>query len=336
MGVTLLIVRATFGLDWLVKVYESTLHLFIVRHMPPEHDKKMLYQENSTELAQDLVMYAYYATYVMAVIKTLLLKKSHAWSRFGLLASLTMRLIPAILFHVGLLSGEEGGDGRSYGVADVICDGLFLAVLTSDITLAKMAGRELHPWIILMSTAAIGSTPVILTLVFTYYIAVFTDLCAYLNMPLLTTCRNVYCDGVYDLCHIGHKRLFQKALQHGNRLFVGVVGDEDAQAYKRPPIMTHAERCAEVEACKAVTKVIQNAPCFGLTQEFLDHHQIHIVCYGEEYLERYPDPKDDPYYSLPRQQGIARPLPRTNGLSTTDLIRRIQKSAPADEKKSTT
>ena len=62
----------------------------------------------------------------------------------------------------------------------------------------------------------------IIFLVIVYYIAVFADLCAYLNMPLMTVCRNVYCDGVYDLCHIGHKTLFRNALMFGNRLFVGV------------------------------------------------------------------------------------------------------------------
>ena len=199
-----------------------------------------------------------------------------------------------------------------------------------------MAGREIHPWVVLMSMAAVLSHSTILALVLVYYIAVFADLCSYLNMPLMTTCRNVYCDGVYDLCHIGHKMLFQKALSYGNRLFVGVVGDEDASHYKRPPIMSSAERCAEVEACKAVTKVIPDAPCFGLTEEFLNEHEIHVVAFGEEYLERYPDPNDDPYYQVPRLMGIAQPLPRTKGLSTSALIRRIQESQPFDEKKSPT
>ena len=100
--------------------------------------------------------------------------------------------------------------------------------------------------------------------------------------------------------------------------------------------MTSDERCAEVEACKAVTKVIPDAPCFGLTREFLDLHQIHVVAYGEEYLERYPDPNDDIYYKVPRLMGIARPLPRTQGLSTSDLIQRIQAAPPAGAKKSPT
>lgn len=111
----------------------------------------------------------------------------------------------------------------------------------------------------------------------------FGDLCTYMNLPLLTTNVNVYCDGVYDLCHIGHKNLFKAALKFGTRLYVGVVGDKDAMNYKRPPIMSMEERAAEVEACKGVHKVIKNSPCFGITQEFVEEHMIHVVCHGVEY-----------------------------------------------------
>jgi cytidyltransferase-like protein len=326
----LLTLRATNGLDWVLELYENTLHRLIA-HLDglTESQLPTRYQEDPMVLGMELVMLTYYSLYVVAVVKCLSLKKPHGWSRFGLSASLLMRSIPAVFLHFGVSAFD-------LKTVDVICDGFFMAVLTSDVTLAKMAGREIHPWVVLMSMAAVLSHSTILALVLVYYIAVFADLCAYLNMPLLTTCRNVYCDGVYDLCHIGHKMLFQKALSYGNRLFVGVVGDEDASHYKRPPIMTSAERCAEVEACKAVTKVIPNAPCFGLTEEFLNEHEIHVVAFGEEYLERYPDPNDDPYYKVPRLMGIAQPLPRTKGLSTSDLIRRIQESQPADEKKSPT
>mmetsp|Transcript_9105 Transcript_9105/g.19696 ORF Transcript_9105/g.19696 Transcript_9105/m.19696 type:complete len:577 (-) Transcript_9105:551-2281(-) len=347
-AVSLLFFRATIGFDWLWTfsrlTFESAL-AEVESHGFEVDDIAKGYNSITPFL---MVKYAYYATYLLAVIRTLLLKDPHGWSRFGLSASLLMRLIPAILyFHsddVIRVGGDIGGldtevlaaDIPVVGMADVICDGLFMAVLTSDLTLAKMGGREIHPWVVLMSLAAVFSHSTILALVVTYYVAVFADLCAYLNLPLMTTCRNVYCDGIYDLCHVGHKMLFQNALTYGNRLYVGVVGDKDANAYKRPPIMSSTERCAEVEACKAVTKVIPDAPCFGLTKEFLDLHQIHVVTYGEEYLERYPDPKDDPYYRVPREMGIARPLPRTEGLSTSDLIRRIQNARPADEKNSPT
>lgn len=350
-AVSLLAFRATIGFDWLWAFARKTLESLLTTI--DERGGGLIDVDDIAVMCESVTpflifKYAYYAMYLLAVSRTLLLKDPHGWSRFGLSASLLMRLIPCILyFHsddVIRISGEIGGldpeavaaDVPVVGMGDVICDGLFMAVLTSDLTLAKMGGREIHPWVVLMSLAAVFSHSTILALVVTYYVAVFADLCAYLNLPLLTTCRNVYCDGIYDLCHIGHKLLFQNALTYGNRLYVGVIGDKDANAYKRPPIMSAAERCAEVEACKAVTKVIPEAPCFGLTREFLDLHQIHVVAYGQEYLERYPDPKDDPYYRVPREMGIAKPLPRTDGLSTSDLIRRIQKARPADEKKSPT
>lgn len=330
--IILLAVRATLGLDWFIWLYDMSLHRIVGglgKHnieIPDEHMERI---SDPVSLGPELIMNIYYVMYSVAVMKSLMLRKPHGWSRFGLSTSLLMRAVTAVLLHLGVGSS-------SITEVDVICDGFFMAVLTSDVTVAKMAGREIHPWVVLMSMCAVLSHSTILFLVIIYYIAVFADLCSYLNMPLMTVCRNVYCDGVYDLCHIGHKTLFKNALAMGNRLFVGVVGDKDASSYKRPPIMTHAERCAEVEGCKAVTKVIPNSPCFGLTQEFLDEHQIHVVAYGEEYLERWPDPEDDIYYGYVRKIGIARPLPRTKGLSTSDLIRRIQNAAPADEKKSPT
>lgn len=328
-----LALRAVTGLDWLVQLYEVTLHRF-VSHLDYKHDieikddiKDIITDPN--KLGPEMIQMFYATMYLTALIKTLLLKKEHNWSKFGIIFCLTMRLIPAVFLHWGFYPAPAAS---GLTAVDVVVDGLFLAVLTSDVTLAKMAGREIHPWVVLMSSAAILSHATIIFLVIVYYIAVFADLCAYLNMPLMTVCRNVYCDGVYDLCHIGHKTLFRNALQYGNRLFVGVVGDKDASAYKRPPIMSHEERCAEVEACKSVTKIIPNCPCFGLTEEFLNEHQIHVVTYGQEYLERYPDPDDDPYYKVPRKMGIARPLPRTKGLSTSDLIKRIQAARPANER----
>jgi len=341
LAVVLLCVRATFGLDLFLKVYESTVHPLVSSmegwhdHYFPNSERDLLPHQLKDKiygdpmgLGSEAMMAAYYAMYVTAVVKSLMLsKKEHGWSCFGVSVSLLMRMIPAVFIKLGEVSGTF-----ELTALDVICDGFFMALLTSDVMLAKMADREIHPWVVTMSICAVLSHPSILTLVAIYYIAVFADLCSYLNMPLLTVCKNVYCDGVYDLCHIGHKTLFRNALTFGNRLYVGVVGDADASSYKRPPIMTHDERCSEVEACKSVTKVIQNSPCFGLTQEFLDEHQIHVVAYGQEYLERYKDPDDDPYYGYVRKIGIARPLPRHDGLSTSDLISRIQKSKPADER----
>ena len=143
--------------------------------------------------------------------------------------------------------------------------------------------------------------------------------------------KNVYCDGIFDLCHIGHQNLFRNASKLGTHVFVGVVGDKDANSYKRPPIMTAAEREAQVLGSKYVDKVISNALCFGMTEEFLKEHDIHVCAVGQEYFDRYANPDDDPYYKVPRKMGIAVPLPRFEGLSTSELIQRIQDRFPVDE-----
>ena len=44
-----------------------------------------------------------------------------------------------------------------------------------------------------------------------------------------------------------------------------------------------------------------------------------------------PTPDDDPYYKVPRKLGIAVPLPRFDGLSTSELIQRIQDRFPLDQ-----
>ena len=72
--------------------------------------------------------------------------------------------------------------------------------------------------------------------------------------------------------------------------------------------------------CKHVYKVIEDAPCNPgeLDAAFIKKHNIHIVAHGEEY-----ETEDDLYYKIPRDLGITRILPRTGGMSTSDLIRRI-------------
>lgn len=213
-----------------------------------------------------------------------------------------------------------------------VADGLFSSMLLADLTLASRAKRDLHP--LILTTASVVVAPglerLTCLLVKFYMVGVLHELSAALDLPILRTCRNVYCDGIYDLCHLGHKNVFQRARALGNRLHVGVVGDADATLYKRPPIMAAAERELEVMGCKGVDVVISNAPCFGLTEEFLRQHQIHVVAYGQEYLDRYPDPEDDPYYKVPRKLGIAVPLPRTEGVSSTDLMDRIVSRAAAE------
>jgi len=160
---------------------------------------------------------------------------------------------------------------------------------------------------------------IILLLVVVYHTAVLGDLCFYLNLNLFTINKNVYVDGVYDMCHIGHMKAFKNALSFGNRLFVGVLSDQDVASYKRPPIMSMEERVRIVSYQKYVYKIIPNAPFPGIPADFIKKWNIHVVCLSTEY-----DKPSDHYYKVPREMGITRVLPRTEGMSTSELIHRCK------------
>ena len=86
----------------------------------------------------------------------------------------------------------------------IISDGLFFSILTSDIIVAKMAKRGIHSLVVVMSLFSILSNFVIIASLLLYYIIVLADICAYMNLPLLSVVTNIYCDGIFDLTHLGH------------------------------------------------------------------------------------------------------------------------------------
>merc|ERR1740139_1125821 len=133
------------------------------------------------------------------------------------------------------------------------------------------------------------------------------------------TGKVVYLNGVFDMCHFGHQRHFQNAAKHG-RLIVGVHGDTACAGYKRQPTMTAEERAAQVSGCRGVWKVLLNAPLVGITEEFMAKYKIDVVALGQEYTSK--DIKDDQWYQYPRESGRFVETPRTEGVSTSDLIRR--------------
>mmetsp|Transcript_105851 Transcript_105851/g.199337 ORF Transcript_105851/g.199337 Transcript_105851/m.199337 type:complete len:514 (-) Transcript_105851:179-1720(-) len=322
-----LVISGFLGLGWLKALYSYTWgvccnHLVDTMNLDPQGYFATMAPARAT----------YISVFVLALcrIASSVSYKRHTWTRNSLLLILGLR---ALNFITRIVISAVGKTTER----DVIFDGLFMAMTTSDLIVSKMANRELHSYVVVMASMVVLPHLQFLIICFVvfYWITVFGDLMHHLNIPLLQVCRNVYCDGIYDLCHVGHKNLFRRALKHGNRLLVGVVGDADANAYKRPPIMTAAERESEVANCKCVTKVIPNAPCFGMTMEFIQQHRIHVVAFGQEYLDRFPNPDDDPYYKVPRKLGIATPMPRTNDISTSDLIKRIQDRGKDDKKSPT-
>ena len=66
-----------------------------------------------------------------------------------------------------------------------------------------------------------------------------------------------YTTGVFDLFHIGHLRLLQRAKNGCDRLIVGVSTDELVETYKgKKPIIPYEERIEIISALKCVDEVV--------------------------------------------------------------------------------
>ena len=129
----------------------------------------------------------------------------------------------------------------------------------------------------------------------------------------------VYVDGVFDLTHNGHFKLYKQASKLGDKLYVGVLSDEECENYKRRPILTAEERRDNILNSQYVDKVILNVSNV-VTKEFIKEHNIDIVAHAHKVEE---DDYYDYQYKDAKDMGIFRRLEYTESVSTTDIINRV-------------
>ena len=137
----------------------------------------------------------------------------------------------------------------------------------------------------------------------------------------------VYVDMVADLFHAGHVAFLRQAralaaVLHPDRkvtLVVGIHSDATAREYKRVPVCTMEERMAVVGAMDSVLKVIADAP-LHLSQDYLDTHKIDLVVHGDDLSET----SKHMWYGCAVERGIFHTVPYTGGISTTEILDRIE------------
>lgn len=127
----------------------------------------------------------------------------------------------------------------------------------------------------------------------------------------------VFVGMVGDMFHAGHVNILQKAKSLGDYLIVGVTSDEDAQSYKRVPIMRYKERVKVVASCVYVDEIVPEP--LHMSQEFIDEYGIDLVVHGDDMNEETLKF----FYEVPMNIGILKVLPYTPGVSTSDIIKRI-------------
>ena len=135
----------------------------------------------------------------------------------------------------------------------------------------------------------------------------------------------IYVGGTFDLFHYGHARFLEECAKHG-RVIVAINTDDFCERYKRKPILTLGERIESVRSCKWVDDVIVNVgdEDTGLTIDLVKDKTISYIAHGDDWMGP----------ALMAQLGITQKwldsrgikmlyIPYTKGISTSDIIKRV-------------
>ena len=126
--------------------------------------------------------------------------------------------------------------------------------------------------------------------------------------------RTVMTFGTFDVFHVGHLRIIERAASFGDRLVVGVSADElNFKKKQRYPVFTQDERLAIVAALKPVEEVFVEES-LELKRHYLQEYAADVLVMGDDWAGRFDEFKDlvEVVY-----------LPRTPAISTTALIEKI-------------
>ena len=126
--------------------------------------------------------------------------------------------------------------------------------------------------------------------------------------------RTVITFGTFDVFHVGHLRVLERAAALGDRLVVGVSADAlNKQKKGRAPVFSERERLAIVSALRVVDEVFVEES-LEQKRDYILEHAADILVMGDDWAGRFDEFKDvcEVHY-----------LPRTPAISTTALIEKI-------------
>ncbi len=129
-------------------------------------------------------------------------------------------------------------------------------------------------------------------------------------------------EGVFDLYHKGHVRLFQKMKDIFDKVVVAVTPDEIVKTYKKSPVFSFEERVEILEACKYVDEVILPAEGCITTIDWMEANNIDYMVHGhasEDFLKRW--------YTEPMKEKRLVLLNETKDYHTEDIRERIKNAS---------
>lgn len=120
--------------------------------------------------------------------------------------------------------------------------------------------------------------------------------------------------GTFDVFHVGHLRVIERAAAFGDRLVVGVSADElNLRKKDRLPVFSQAERLEIVAALKPVDEVFVEES-LELKRDYIVKYDAQVLVMGDDWAGKF-----DEFADICRVEY----LPRTPAISTTALIEKI-------------
>ena len=128
--------------------------------------------------------------------------------------------------------------------------------------------------------------------------------------------RTVLTFGTFDVFHVGHLRILERAREFGDRLVVGVSSDALNVSKKgRAPVFAEDERLAIVGGLRCVDETFLEES-LEEKEKYLQAYRADVLVMGDDWAGRFDEFRDlcDVVY-----------LPRTPSISTSATIERIKK-----------
>jgi len=130
--------------------------------------------------------------------------------------------------------------------------------------------------------------------------------------------KRVVTFGTYDVFHVGHVLLLERAAALGNHLIVGVSTDAlNFSKKQRYPVYSEKDRMKIISSLQVVDEVFAEHS-LELKREYLQQHRADILVMGDDWAGKFDEFKDicEVVY-----------LTRTPSISTTEIIE-VVKSRP--------
>ena len=127
---------------------------------------------------------------------------------------------------------------------------------------------------------------------------------------------NIVTFGTFDVFHVGHLRILERAAALGDHLVVGVSSDALNISKKgRPPVYPESERMGIVAALRCVDAVFLEES-LEKKREYLLHHQADVLAMGDDWKGRFDEFSDICQVVY---------FERTPAVSTTAIIEKIRR-----------